>query len=221
VLHVASFAFSYFLPSLLLGSLQLSLLLKLVVRLTYSLCHKSQASQFSDTYSSSIFEDNPLENLSYLLSDGATSFTPNALFQQTSTPTPDRDFARSLIAPLIPQTLERVGPTTKQKPFILWTEEMNEEFCGWWLMTEYGSQMKRNIFEKRRQADCWKNFHQVATIQDGSPKVMCKVCSQVLIHPAVGNRGTSSLNKHVREGVNCRRSKPSQDIRKLLQAGVW
>lgn len=184
---------------------------------------QSQASQFSDTvdtYPSSIFEDTPLDSFSYLPSGGAAPSIPNALFQPTSTPTPDSDSARPLITRPIPQTLERVGPTTKQKPFILWTEEMNDEFCGWWLMTEYGSQMKRNIFEKRRQADCWKHFHQVATIQDGSPKVMCKVCSQVLIHPAVGNRGTSSLNKHVREGVSCRRSRPSQDIRKLLQAGV-
>ncbi|KAJ5215577.1 uncharacterized protein N7498_002009 [Penicillium cinerascens] len=180
---------------------------------------QSQASQFSDTYPSSIFEDNSLDNLSYLPSDGTTSFTPDSLFQQTPNPTPDGGFARPLISPPIPQTLERVGPTAKQKPFILWTEEMNDEFCGWWLMTEFGSQMKRNVFEKRRQADCWNHFHQVATIQDGSPKVMCKVCGQVIIHPAVGNRGTSSLNKHVREGVNCRRSKPSQDIRKLLQSG--
>ncbi|KAJ6039228.1 hypothetical protein N7460_007260 [Penicillium canescens] len=181
---------------------------------------QSQASQFSDTYPSSIFEDNPLDNLSDIPSDGAIYFTPSALSQQTSTLTPDGDSARPLIVPPVPPTLERVGPTTNQKHFILWTEEMNDEFCGWWLMTEYGSQMKRNIFEKRRQADCWKHFYQVAMIQNGSPKVMCKVCSQVIIHPAVGNRGTSSLNKHVREGVNCRRSKPSQDIRKLLQSGV-
>jgi ribosomal protein S27E len=181
---------------------------------------QSQASRFSDTYPSSIFEDNPLDNLSYLPSEGTTSFTPDSLFQQTPNPTPDGEFARPLIPPPVPQTLERVGPTAKQKPFILWTEEMNDEFCRWWLMTEYGSQMKRNVFEKRRQADCWNHFHQVASIQDGSPKVMCKVCGQVIIHPAVGNRGTSSLNKHVRQGVNCRRSKPSQDIRKLLQSGV-
>lgn len=141
---------------------------------------QSQASQFSDIYPSSIFEDTSLDNLSCLPSNGATSITPDSLFQQTPNPTPEDEFARLLIPPPLPQTLERVGPTAKQKPFVLWTEEMNDEFCEWWLMTVYGSQMKRNIFEKRRQADCWNHFHQVATIQDGSPKVMCKVCGQVI-----------------------------------------
>jgi hypothetical protein len=109
---------------------------------------QSQASQFSDTYPSSVFEDNPLDNSSYLPSDRVISFTPDALFQQTPTPTTNGEFTRPLIPPPVPQTLERVGPTAKQKPFLLWTEEMNNEFCGWWLMTEYGSQMKQNIFEK-------------------------------------------------------------------------
>ena len=96
---------------------------------------------------------------------------------------------------------------------------MNSSHGGWTL--SYGSQMKQNIFENKRQAECWKHFHQVASIQDGSPKVMCKICDQILNHPANGHRGTSSMNKHFSQGVNCRRVAPrSQDIRRLMQEGV-
>jgi ribosomal protein S27E len=183
---------------------------------------QSQISQFSDNYPSSLHEDTPLDSFTFLPSDSALSFTPDALYgQQTPTSVPDIEFAPPSAPLPLPDTLKRVGPSEKQKNFILWTEEMNDEFCIWWLKTEFGSQMKRNIFEKQRQAECWKHFHQVATIHDGAPKVMCKVCSQILVHPAVGHRGTTTLNKHFSQGVNCRKAKPGQDIRKLIQAGVY
>jgi hypothetical protein len=160
---------------------------------------QSQISQFSDNYPSSLHEDTPLDSFTFLPSDSALSFTPDALYgQQTPTSVPDIEFAPPSAPLPLPDTLKRVGPSEKQKNFILWTEEMNDEFCIWWLKTEFGSQMKRNIFEKQRQAECWKHFHQVATIHDGAPKVMCKVCSQILVHPAVGHRGTTTLNKHFR-----------------------
>lgn len=87
--------------------------------------------------------------------------------------------------------------------------------------TVLGSQMKQNVFENKRQAECWEHFHQVASIQDGSPKVMCKICGQIPNHPANGHRGTSSMNKHFLQGVNCQRVVPhSQDIRRFKQEGV-
>ncbi|KAJ5379648.1 uncharacterized protein N7496_002076 [Penicillium cataractarum] len=94
---------------------------------------------------------------------------------------------------------------------------MNDGFCEWWRKTEFGSRMKRTIFENKRQADCWRHFHQVAGIQDGTPKVMCKQCCHVLHHPADGHRGTSSMRKHI-QGPSCRReSSQGNDIRTLLQ----
>ncbi|KAL4972461.1 hypothetical protein BDW66DRAFT_154676 [Aspergillus desertorum] len=74
---------------------------------------QSQISQFSDNYPSSIFEDNP-DSLSFLPSDGAQSFNPDALNSQTPISTPDINFAQPLPPPSIPNTLQRVGPK-KQK----------------------------------------------------------------------------------------------------------
>ncbi|KAG2000826.1 hypothetical protein GB937_010790 [Aspergillus fischeri] len=181
----------------------------------------SQISQFSDNYPSSIYEDTPLDSSSFLPSDGPQLFFPDASYsQQTPASTPDAEFARPLVLPSIANTLERVGPEKKKKNHLLWTEMVNDEFVAWWLKTEFGSRLKRNIFENKRQAECWKHFHQVASIQDGSPKDMCKICSQILNHPADGHRGTSSMNKHL-QGVNCRRVAPhSQDIRRFIQEGL-
>ncbi|RHZ43507.1 uncharacterized protein CDV56_100702, partial [Aspergillus thermomutatus] len=129
---------------------------------------QSQASQFSDHYPSSIFEENPLDNLSFLPSDGPF----NPLYgKNTPNSTPNVSFTRPALLPAIPETLERVGPP-KKKIYILWTEMVNDDFVAWWLKTEYGSEMKRNIFEGKHHAESWDHFHQVAAIQDGSPKVM-------------------------------------------------
>jgi hypothetical protein len=97
----------------------------------------------------------------------------------------------------------------------------NDEFVAWWLQTEFGSRIKRNIFEGRRQAECWKHFHQVAAIKDGAPKVLCKSCDHALHHPGDGHRGTSTMNKHYSSSVNCRKmTSQSNDIRKLIRQGV-
>ncbi|KAJ6175047.1 hypothetical protein N7485_004852 [Penicillium canescens] len=135
---------------------------------------QSQASsQFSDHYPSSAFEDNPRDTFPFLTSDGPFNLDG----QETPNSTPDVNLLRPVIPPIIletlPETLERVGPS-KRKNFILWTEMVNEDFIVWWLKTEYGSKMKRNIFEGKRNAECWDHFYQAAAIQDGSPKVICK-----------------------------------------------
>ncbi|KAJ5685107.1 hypothetical protein N7536_007726 [Penicillium majusculum] len=130
------------------------------------------------------------------------------------------NFTRPTVPLLIPDTLERVGPFGKRK-YILWTEMMNEDFVAWWLKTEYGSAIKRNIFDGKRQASAWDHFHQVAAIHDGSPKVMCKSCDHVLAHPADRHRGTSTMNRHHSQAAACQKGKRiSQDIRKIISNGV-
>lgn len=176
----------------------------------------SQTSQFSDHYPSSFFGDNPVDTLSFLPSDGLFnhdgSNTPNS--------TPDVNFTRPVVPLPIPETLQRVGPPRK-KIYILWTEMANNEFVAWWLQTEFGSQMKRNIFDVKHQSECWDYFEQVAAPQDGTPKVMCKVCNHILAHPADRHRGTTHMNKHYTQGVNCRKLvSGSQDIRRVMSNGV-
>jgi hypothetical protein len=178
---------------------------------------QNQASQFSDHYPSSVFEDNPMDTLSFLASDRPFSLDG----RETPTSTPDVNFIRPVIPPPIPETLERVGPP-KRKNYILWTEMVNEDFVAWWLKTEYGSEMKRNIFEGKRNAECWDHFHQVAAIQDGSPKVICKNCDHILAHPADKHQGTSTMNRHYSHAGACRRGRTqSHDIRKAIKNEVW
>lgn len=183
---------------------------------------QSQLSQFSDQYSSSIFEDTPQDNLPFLPSDSVQSFPPNALYGETSDYTTDIVFSHPRSASP-PEILERVG-SLRRKNFALWTEMVNNEFVEWWLKTEFGSRINRNLFEDKRgarTAECWKHFHQVAAISDGEPRVMCKTCDHTLSHPADGHRGTSSMNKHYQGSVNCRKKTPqSKDIRRLIQNGV-
>lgn len=99
---------------------------------------------------------------------------------------------------------------------------VNEDFVIWWLKTEYGSKVKRNIFEVKHNAECWDHFHQIATIQDGSPKVICKNCDHILAHPADKHRGTSTMNRHYSQAGACRKGLTQlHDIRKAIKNGVW
>jgi hypothetical protein len=178
----------------------------------------SQSSNYHSPVRSSVFEDSlgPI-----LPSEGSSAgvYDTSSYGQLTPTSTPIVQPSPRSVP--IPPNLERVGPTKKDQPFILWTEEMNDDFCEWWLKTEFGARTKRNIFESKRTAECWKHFHQVAAISDGTPKVMCKTCNQLLNHPADGHRGTSSMNKHFSQEVQCKRKAPTQDIRKAMQKGVY
>ncbi|OQD70675.1 hypothetical protein PENANT_c251G09817 [Penicillium antarcticum] len=130
---------------------------------------QSHISQFSDNYSSSVVEDAPLDHLSFLPSDSAQSVNPDVLYGQNSASMPDLTFVRAPFAAPPPEILQRVGLPRKQN-YVLWTDMVNDEFVAWWLKTEYGSRMNRNIFESKRQAECWQHFNQVAAIQDGNPK---------------------------------------------------
>jgi hypothetical protein len=173
---------------------------------------QSQHSLVYDHYSSSIFGDNPSDNLNFLSAD--------TLYTDTSTSALDPSPTQLLAVLSPPDNLQRVGPLRKQN-YVLWTEMANDEFVAWWLQTEFGSRIKRNIFEGRRQAECWKHFHQVAAIKDGAPKVLCKSCDHALHHPGDGHRGTSTMNKHYSSSVNCRKMiSQSNDIRKLIRQGV-
>jgi hypothetical protein len=177
---------------------------------------RSQASQFSDNYPSSVFEDNSADTLSFLTSDGPFNIDED----ETPTSTPSAPFTRPAVPIPIPPTLECVGPYGK-KQFVLWTEMVNEPFLAWWLQTQYGSKSKQTFFNGKRQADAWEHFHQVASISDGTPKVMCKQCGSVMAHPSDRHRGTSTMTRHFAQSVTCQKGKgKTQDIRKLISNGV-
>lgn len=182
---------------------------------------QSQIPQFSNAYPSSLYEGDHLDNFGYLPSDGQQLHTPDPSYsQQTFDSVPELDLIQPSQPPHIPDSLQQVGPDRK-KLYLLWTQMANDEFVAWWLKTDFGSKKQRNIFESRHQSDCWKHFDQVATIKDGTPKVMCKRCAAILDHPANGHRGTSSLNKHYTSGVNCRKTGArGPNIKQLIRDGV-
>jgi hypothetical protein len=165
----------------------------------YSVIHNATESALSVFRSVSLIylRGYTSDNLPFLPSDSAQSFPSNALYGEPSDYITDIVFShpRSVSQPEI---LERVG-SLRRKNFALWTEMVNNEFVEWWLKTELGSRINRNLFEDKcgaRTAECWKHFHQVAAISDGEPRVMCKTCDHTLSHPADGHPETSSMNKH-------------------------
>lgn len=57
-------------------------------------------------------------------------------------------------------------------------------------MTEFGlkKHLQKTIIwhSDQRKSDVWKSFDQVANARTGEPKVMCKRCQGVIIHPPEG-----------------------------------
>ncbi|KAJ5751564.1 hypothetical protein N7520_008481, partial [Penicillium odoratum] len=110
-----------------------------------------------------------------------------------------------------PATLRRVGPQ-RRKNWILYELYLEREFLGWWEKTEYGhklngdgqSQIKWST--ESRHADAWKHFDQVADIDSGRPRVLCKACLTLLDHPQYKGNGTSAMSRHQKSN-SCRKGK--------------
>jgi uncharacterized CHY-type Zn-finger protein len=104
-----------------------------------------------------------------------------------------------------------VGPQ-RRKNWILYELYLEREFLGWWEKTEYGhklngdgqSQIKWST--ESRHADAWKHFDQVADIDSGRPRVLCKACLTLLDHPQYKGNGTSAMSRHQKSN-SCRKGK--------------
>jgi hypothetical protein len=98
----------------------------------------------------------------------------------------------------------------------------NTEFIQWWLSTQYGSmpEAQRVHWDRKGyKADVWPSFNQVANIQSGQPKVVCKQCGLMLDHPFLN--GTSGMKRHKQRG-NCQKKKGKQaNIQHLMQKAVF
>jgi hypothetical protein len=121
----------------------------------------------------------------------------------------------------LPQSIKRVGDRTKQ--WALWMEITKSEFIEWWLTTQYGSKPDAQRIHWDRKgytSDVWIAFDQIANIQTGKPKVICKHCGIMLSHPALN--GTTALHRH-QKNASCQRSKDKQkqtNIQHLMQKVV-
>jgi hypothetical protein len=144
---------------------------------------------------------------------------PSDTFTFPSEPTESQTTELTPLPLPLPQSIERVGDQTK--PWALWTEMTKTDFIEWWLTTQYGSTPDAQRIHwdgKRYKSDIWSSFHQIANIQTGKPKVMCKQCGVMFGHPALN--GTTALRRHQTNG-SCRRLKGKQtNIQQLIQKVV-
>ncbi|KAI9840214.1 MAG: hypothetical protein M1837_001842 [Sclerophora amabilis] len=104
----------------------------------------------------------------------------------------------------------------KGNTYIGWTEETTARFQLWWDGTTWSSDNKQaehpiNIHwtSKIRTSPVWQSFVQVARVKDGLPKVMCRGCDELLVHPQLKGTGTSSMKKHASKSQNCSKRQSS------------
>jgi hypothetical protein len=153
-------------------------------------------SQFSDAFSSSVYRGPFLDYFEYVSNDiplQLQSLSPGR--QPTLTPISE--------SPQAPNYLTCICPD-KIRIFILYTPKIKQEYVVWWILTTYGSK-KKIQWDAKRDADCWKNYDQVAHEKDEKPGIMCYNYRKVLDHPRWANHGTSSMNKHYMK-FNCQKA---------------
>ena len=136
---------------------------------------------------------------------------------------------RSVFTIRAPQSLRRVGKHL-QKYWILFNEDITDHnmetsrksFVEWWLKTEFGKKesLQKSIQwqGKHKTSNVWDHFDQVAHEKTGEPKVMCRHCQTVLIHPSYRRAGTSPMKTHLKSTACVKPSgSKKQDISQLLQ----
>lgn len=132
---------------------------------------------------------------------------------------------------LPPTSLQRVGKPLQQHYILYNGDKANStmdtsrtQFVEWWLTTEFGlkKDLRRTINwdSDQKKSAAWSSFDQVAHSKTGEPKVMCKRCCAVVIHPGYKRSGPSPMKNHLKS-AQC--AKPQfqktskQGIDKLLQ----
>jgi hypothetical protein len=183
-------------------------------------------SQQSEALSSSIYNGD-FENLAYFTPESAQSVTPNLLTSHQTFDSLNSEFIRPPPHLTVPSSLTLVGPG-RRKPFVRYDQEMHTEWVNWWLETEYGKSSKIR-WDSNHQTDTWQQFHQVANVSDGAPKVMCKRCGQILEHPyslrsgSTARHGTSTMLRHIKS-ASCLRSSQKDPqkaaLAKFIQSNV-
>ncbi|KAJ6001045.1 hypothetical protein N7481_001454 [Penicillium waksmanii] len=75
------------------------------------------------------------------------------------------------------------------------------QYVEWWLTTEFGQKkdLRRTINwdSDQKKSAAWSSFDQVAHSKTGEPKVMCKRCCAVVIHPGYKRSGPSPMKNHL------------------------
>ncbi|KAJ9481012.1 hypothetical protein VN97_g12500 [Penicillium thymicola] len=86
-----------------------------------------------------------------------------------------------------PAKLTRLAPD--RRDWVLYDTAQENKFLSWWLETDYGQQLTKNgkynfrWSVESRSSKVWKHFDQVAELESGRPKVVCRSCLTPLNHP--------------------------------------
>ncbi|KAJ5481400.1 hypothetical protein N7475_000212 [Penicillium sp. IBT 31633x] len=125
-----------------------------------------------------------------------------------------------------PAKLTRLAPD--RRDWVLYDTAQENEFLSWWLETDYGQQLTKNGKYKfrwsveSRSSKVWKHFDQVAELESGRPKVVCRSCLTPLNHPHHPHHkshGTSTMGKHLKSN-SCRRSMEKVPVSAVTQGPI-
>lgn len=113
------------------------------------------------------------------------------------------------------------------KTCILYEEDSRQAFYAWWCRTPWATNMANKNSQgkstmswttKGKNAQCWKNFNQIAVAKTGCPKLQCIICGSLLEHPSPKNTGSNSMTRHLsrrncKERVEDAKTETGQSIR--------
>lgn len=94
-------------------------------------------------------------------------------------------------------------PVSIHPQYYIFEVETKEIFMEWWSQTKWVSNLQSDPKKKAvkwgsvKLSATWKDFYEVANIQTGEPKVLCRICKQIIQHPHTTSNGTSALGNHV------------------------
>lgn len=183
----------------------------------------SDSQYLASQYAESFIDPDILQSDDFLDFPSQAGRTTTSFSDYSLPPIRHRDTVRA------PESLRRVGKHL-QKHWILFNDNLTDpdmessrnSFVEWWLKTEFGEKedLQKSIQwqSKQKTSDVWGCFDQVAHEKTGEPKVMCRRCQAVLVHPSHRRAGTSPMKIHMKS-IIC--AKPSgskkQGIDQLLQ----
>lgn len=169
--------------------------------------------------------DKPFLDLNHLQPDDSLE-PPSS--QQTVVSTSPSDCTAPFRYSSATTSLERVGPTL-QRYWILYNtdpvmEEFRKQFVDWWLTTEFGARKELQTtirWDGKKKSDVWERFDQVAHEKTGEPKVKCKQCHAIIVHPNHHRAGSSPMKGHLTTSTClCRPKATKRRIDQLLRHSV-
>jgi hypothetical protein len=147
-----------------------------------------------------------------------TSTETSFLQSQSQTQTSDEEVILTTGVP-VPSALQTVN--VGSQCYVIYDENKKDIFNNWWDNTSAKQLIAADKkfhhpqwSNRLRTSTAWKQFHQAAQNPSGTPKIICKICDTVLLHPTYTSHGTQGMNRHA-TSTQCKQARkrnPSNDI---------